>query len=392
MHLRFQMRRLLVAVAVVGFLPMAAACGTTPYPASSPQSPAGSTISGLTDTSGSAALGLAGNSVHLSNDGGTKWYNIALPSGLPGKSVATVAVSPGRDVWVAAAHGVTEELFRHALSSTGSWAMTPLPASSASGVRLTQPPSRVLITPGAGTTVTVAEAWDQSFSNSLMQLFFSADNGTTFTLLPAPNPMRPYVGLRWWGVAFSSAENGVAVVGATENYLIHTSDGGKTWTRSALPGADQDIALGTPVLQNNKIFLPVYTATASTTSETFSILVSRNGGVSFSGLTPRAITIKSSTIPGPVPFALSGSSVWLAPPGGTLLHSTNDGGTWTTLISPARAVQEVTVVPGSNSATLISGGGVSCTGPKARSQCAATGSTIWRTANGGRNWVNVTPA
>lgn len=386
------MRRLLVAVAAVGFLPMAAACGTIAYHASIPQSPGDSTISGLTDTSGSATLGLAGNSVHLSNDGGAKWYNIALPSGLPGKSVASVAVSPGREVWVAAAHGVTEELFRHALSSTGSWAMTPLPASSASGVRLAQPPSRVLITPGAGTTVTVAEAWDRSFSNSLMHLFFSADNGKTFTILPAPNPMRPYVGLRWWSVAFSSAENGVAVVGATENYLIHTSDGGKTWTRSALRGADQDIALGTPVLQNNEIFLPVYTATASTTSETFSILVSRNGGASFSGLTPRAITIKSSTIPGPVPFALSGGSVWLAPPGGTLLHSTNDGSTWTTLISPARAVEEVTVVPGSNSATLISGGGISCTGPKAHSRCAVTGSTIWRTANGGRNWVNVTPA
>jgi photosystem II stability/assembly factor-like uncharacterized protein len=255
-----------------------------------------------------------------------------------------------------------------------------------------QSPTRFIITPGSGATVTVAEAWDQSFSRSLTQLFFSANDGKTFTRLPAPNPLRPYVGLRWWGVAFSSAENGVAVVGATENYLIHTSDGGKTWTRSALPGAEGNIALGTPVFQNNEIFLPVYTATGSTTSETFSLLVSRNGGASFSGFMARAVTVRSSTIPGPVPFALAGDSVWLAPPSGPLLHSTNDGSTWTTLISPAQAVQQVTVASGSDSATLISGGNISCTGPKAHARCAATGSTVWRTADGGLKWVNVTPA
>jgi photosystem II stability/assembly factor-like uncharacterized protein len=243
--------------------------------------------------------------------------------------------------------------------------------------------------------VTVLEVWDTSLSSSIPRLFVSSDNGATFAALPAPDPQAPYVGgMVWWSAVFTSALDGVAVDGANANYLIDTSDGGRTWSRVALAGlpVGQYIALGTPALLGDTIELPVFAAQPSSSgTETFLLLESQNGGASFTGPLNHPVSIIGSGIPGPVPVAFYGSSIWLALPDGTALRSINYGATWSTVTLPTTDADSLGL-SGQATAILTAGGGLQCTGTKAQPNCSTTAITVWETTDGGSTWQNVTPS
>jgi hypothetical protein len=395
-------RNLLLVAALSVAAAVTAACGSQVYQLTDAvhMSPAGHDVSataqinGPADLSGQTAWAVSNGSLYLSGNSGHSWSTLALPAGVSGHSVAAVTASGGSAVWLAAEHGSAVELFRRGVAGQSAWTMTALPSSAApAGVSPGQSPNQVVISQGSAGTLTLLEVWDQSASASIPRLFVSSNDGASFTQLAQPNRELPYLGLPWWTAVFTSAKDGVAVVGAARNYLIYTSDGGLHWSRAALAGipADQYVALGTPFLAGKAMDLPVFAASpGSNGAESASLLVSQNGGASFSGASAHAVTITGSTVPGPVPMAADGNVVWLVPPGRTALVSRDNGRTWTRVSLPFAGATAVSSA-GPASATIVAGGGYVCSGPKQQSTCTAQAVKLWSTVNNGLSWQDVTP-
>jgi hypothetical protein len=388
---------LLVAAAAV-IVPVTAACASQVYQLTAAvhtaQAAASAQINGPADVSGQTAWAVSNGSLYLSGNSGNSWSTLGLPAGVSGRSVAAVTASGGSAVWLAAEHGSAVELFRRGIAGQSAWTRTALPASAApAGVSPGQSPNQVVISQGSAGTLTLLEVWDQSASASIPRLFVSSNDGASFTQLAQPNRELAYLGLPWWTAVFTSAKDGVAVVGAARNYLIYTSDGGQSWSRAALAGipAGQEVALGTPFLAGQAMDLPVFTASPSSTgAESAFLLVSQNGDASFSRTPAQPVTITAATVPGPVPMAASGNAVWLLPPGRTALVSRDNGRTWTNVSLPFAGASAVSSA-GSASATIVAGGGYVCSGPKQQSTCSAQAVKLWSTSDNGLNWQDVTP-
>ena len=395
-------RNLLLAAALSVIVPVTAACGSQVYQLTAAVHTAqadrgvsaSAQINGPADVSGQTAWAVSNGSLYLSGNSGHSWSKLVLPAGVSGRSVAAVTASGGSAVWLAAEHGSAVELFRRGAAGQSAWTRTALPASAApAGVSPGQSPNQVVISQGSAGTLTLLEVWDQSASASVPRLFVSSNDGASFTQLAQPNRELPYLGLPWWTAVFASARDGVAVVGATRNYLIYTSDGGLHWSRAALAGiaAGQYVALGTPFLAGKAMDLPVFAASPSSNgAETAAVLVSQNGGASFGGAPAHPVTITGSTVPGPVPVAASGNVLWLVPPGRTALVSRDNGRTWTKISLPFAGATAVSST-GSASATIVAGGGYVCSGPKQQSTCSAQAVKLWSTGDNGLNWQDVTP-
>lgn len=388
---------LLVAAAAV-IVPVTAACASQVYQLTAAvhtaQAAASAQINGPADVSGQTAWAVSNGSLYLSGNSGNSWSTLGLPAGVSGRSVAAVTASGGSAVWLAAEHGSAVELFRRGIAGQSAWTRTALPASAApAGVSPGQSPNQVVISQGSAGTLTLLEVWDQSASASIPRLFVSSNDGASFTQLARPNRELPYLGLPWWTAVFSSAKDGVAVVGAARNYLIYTSDGGQSWSRAALAGipAGQEVALGTPFLAGKAMDLPVFTASPSSTgAESAFLLVSQNGDASFGRTSAQPVTITAATVPGPVPMAAQGNVVWLVPPGRTALVSRDNGRTWTNVSLPFAGASAVSSA-GSASATIVAGGGYVCSGAKQQSKCSAQAVKLWSTSDNGLNWQDVTP-
>jgi photosystem II stability/assembly factor-like uncharacterized protein len=378
----------------------AAGCGTRPDSPAGPNdgggaesqlaSPSPGQLSGPSGVAGSAVWALNRSGLVLSQASGNAWSELRLPTGVSAQSVAAVSATPGRDIWVARPVRSGVELLHRSIAGAVGWSATTLISPSAPATA----PDRVAISTGTGATVTVLEAWDLSISQSVVRVYVSPDNGRTFSQLPAPDRALPYLGLHWWNASFASAADGVAVVGATGGYLLHTTDAGRAWSLSRLTGvpAAQNVALGKPILDGTNIELPVFAASpTSTGDETFSLYVSRDGGTTFTQST-RPVTVTGATVPGAVPVAVQGTTIWLLPaPGSQLMRSDNDGATWSHVTLPFQAAEAVGAAT-AGSATIVAGGSLKCSGAKAHGECSKQALTIWKTTDDGRTWQNVSPS
>ena len=399
---KLRKRNMLLVAALSVIVPVTAACGSEAFQltaavhTSKAQAgvSASASIADQANVSGPAAWALTSEDLYLSDSSEYSWSQLALPAGVSRHSVAAVMASGGSAVWLAADHGDGVQLFRRGITGQSAWTMTALPSSSApASVSPARPPDQVTISQGSAGTLTLLEVWDQSPSASVQRLFVSSNDGATFTQLPQPNRELPYLGLPWWNAVFGSAKDGVAVVGASRNYLIYTSDGGVRWSRAALTGvpAGAEVALGTPFQVGNAVDLPVFAASPSSNgAETVSVLVSQNGGASFGGAPAHPVTITGSTVPGPVPVAAYGSTVWLVPPGGTALLSRDNGRTWTKVSVPFAGASAVGA-SSPTTATIVTGGGDVCSGAKQQPNCSLQAVKLWRTGNSGQTWQDVTP-
>jgi hypothetical protein len=380
----------------------AAGCGTRPYsPAAAGPSDGGGAGSQLASPSAgqlSSPSGVAGSTVWAVNRGGLvvsqanggAWSELRLPSGVSAQSVAAVSATPGGDIWVARPVRSGVELLHRSIAGAAGWSATTLVSPSAPATA----PDRVVVSTGTAATVTVLEVWDLSLSQSVARVFVSLDSGRSFSELPAPDRALPYLGLPWWYASFVSAADGAAVVGATGGYLLHTTDSGRAWSLSRLTGvpAGQNVALGEPRLDGTNIELPVFAASpTSTGDETFSLYLSRDGGTTYTQ-SSRPVTVTGSTVPGAVPVAVQGTTIWLLPaPGSQLMRSDNDGATWSRVALPFHAAEAIGAASAS-SATIIAGGSFTCSGAKAHGACSKQALTVWKTTDDGRTWQNVSPS
>jgi hypothetical protein len=370
----------------------ATGCGTVAYsPTAAGQSLPQSSgpLTGPAGAAGSAVWALEDGDVVLSDGYGSAWSVLRLPAGVPARSVAAVATAPGRDVWVAEPVQSGATLFHRSATGAAGWSATKLIARSAPA----RPPDQLVISVGTSATVTVLEVWELSPLTSAARLFVSPNNGRSFTQLPAPNIALPYMALTWWDAAFVSRADGVALVGASRNYVLHTTNGGLTWSRSGLVGVPggEYVGLGDPMANGANIELPVFAASpASTGKETFTLYVSRNGGATFSQ-SSRPVTVTASTVPGTVPVAVDGSTIWLLPaPGSELIRSDNNGATWRTTSLPFRFAADIGSAS-SASATVVAGGTITCTGSKSHGSCTEQPVEVWKTSDDGSAWQEVSP-
>lgn len=230
-------------------------------------------------------------------------------------------------------------------------------------------------------------------ARSIQRLFFSANDGDSFSQMPQPNRALPYLGLRWWSAVFTSAKDGVAVVGATRNYLLYTKDGGRTWARAALGRipVGQDVVIGTPLTPGKSLELPVFTAPHSSTGpESVSLLVSHNDGASFTGPLTRPVVVIGATVPGPVPVAIYDNTIWVTSPESRAFRSSGNDSTWTSMALPFQGTDAVGISSPAV-ATIIAGGGFHCATSKRQPKCSRQAIEVWRTNNYGETWHNVTP-
>src|ERR1035437_8691505 len=141
----------------------------------------------------------------------------------------------------------------------------------------------------------------------------------------------------WLSVTFVTPKSGVVVSGNSTKYIdvLHTSDGGTTWSLAAvtgLPGV-ADYELGPASLVGSDIEIPVNIFSAdANTSPTLSFLISRDGGATFA---LAGTAVASGDAWGPLDSL--GQVTWVVGVGVgvgvgiTLYETTNGGQTWTTV-------------------------------------------------------------
>lgn len=304
---------------------------------------------------GSALWELTQSSIDISLDGGTSWTSVPLPAVT---SVSDVAVTPSGQVWLSASNGSATGVAVYGKNSPQSpWTKTVLNPSWPS-FEASQPPPRGLISVGPGPTSVLLERGGANVGVSSNLFVLS---GSAFQQRPLP------AGFRAFGdgtVIFTSNESAVAQDGNRK--LYYSTDGGKTWSESNTGLGTVEI--GTPLASGQNIYLPVAltktVASASTlgSAET-ALYLSTDGGKTYHALDSSIATTQFGSVPA---MAVTGSTIWLAPPQQHVLYESTDGG---------KIWKSVTITSGLSknppSMTLVSSKealaltyDVSCTSPK----------------------------
>ncbi len=353
-------------------------------PSPSTRGPLAGDLPGSVTLSGSSAWMLLDSGVSLSNDGGRTWTTVALPSGVASSKVAAVATAPGRPLWLAVGSGVGYRLYRKpnagdAWSSVllaPSWGSLGYPGGYADMVRLT---------PGPGSLVTVAETMSGGMDSAITSLFVSNDDGKSFVQHPPPSGGDPNTYTYWGSVTFTTPESGLVIAGPSTypHYFLHTSDGGTTWSEATVTGlpAAPNYTPDTPLLVGSDIVVPVSICGADCGTNTFSMLVSHDGGATFN---PMGVPIPSGENSYPAVAAL-GPVIWVA--AGDAIEETIDGGkTWTDVAATSLPINVTAFdLTGPTSATAI----------VVDSGCAGFKTDCWyrnylvATTDGGRTWTHL---
>jgi hypothetical protein len=342
--------------------------------------PAGShhLLSGQVSFAGTWAWTLSSSGVSISQDSGRTWTDLVVPNGLKASSIMAVSAAPGRAVWLAARDGLGVRLYRTAVGAAA-WSSTSLmPAwTPQDGGMSGQPIDYVMLTPGPAGLLTVSETVGGGMTTAEQFLFVSVDDGRTFA---QHQPTGGNIGMFWHSVTFVTPMSGLVVEGPSTraNFLMHTSDGGTTWSDSTVSGLPSaaDRQFDSPVIVGPDIEVPLTVYSQDGTTTTFSLLVSHDGGANFAPM--------GTTLTGPAGFTSDtlGKVTWVTS-GGTL-YVTNDGAqTWTT-VTPAG----------------FSGGGIHLTSPTSaisgagQDGCAAFKTDCWSqswligTTDGGQTWTD----
>ncbi|HEY5486113.1 MAG TPA: hypothetical protein VIK06_00565 [Candidatus Limnocylindrales bacterium] len=364
---------------------------SSPSPSVYPTAPPSShhILPGPVQFSGSWAWMLSDSGVSVSEDGGRTWSDWGLPKGLTASSVMTVAGSPGRGVWLAAPEGQGVRLYRKPAQATA-WSSTPLMPdwTTQDGVYPEQNIEHVILTPGPAGLVTVSETVGFGTTAAAETLFVSTDNGKTFV------HRRPTgtgcVGCYWLSVTFVTSKSGVVVSGNSTKYIdvLHTSDGGTTWSLAAvtgLPGV-ADYELGAAFMVGTDIEIPVNIYPADVNGPpSLSLLVSHDGGATFK---PAGTAAASGNIWGPLDSL--GQVAWVFGDATTISETTNGGQTWTTVT--ATGLPETQGFGGLTSIHLTSP--TSATALILEGNCGFVAPGCWvrwyllETTDGGRTWTD----
>jgi photosystem II stability/assembly factor-like uncharacterized protein len=370
------------ATPVVTPLPSVTGAPSAP-PSPSASGPLPGDLPGSVTLSGSSAWMLLDNGVSISNDAGRTWTAVALPSGVASSTVRAVAVAPGRPVWLAVHSGDGYRLYRKPNAAapwssvllTPSWALLPYTSG---------PADMVKITPGPGSIVTVAETMSGGSSGAFSSLFVSTDDGKSFVQHPPRSSSE--ANMYWASVTFTTAESGLVIAGPDtySHVFLHTSDGGTTWSESKVTGlpAAPNYTPGTPMLIGSNIQVPVTICAAECSTSTFLLLVSHDGGATFS---PQGVAVPAGDAAGDATGSL-GPITWTATGGGIIQETTDGGQTWTAVAATGLPINVTTFdLTGPTSATAV----------VVDSGCAGFKTDCWyryylvATTDGGRTWTHL---
>ena len=321
------------------------------------------------------------NALTMAPAGSQRFSTVALPAGVSATSVASITGSPSGTLWLAQPTAAAVNLFRSSTAGR-SWAKTTLnPRWGADIVGAI--PNDVSVDASDGGIVTVVAAYRQTRSESVPRLFISTDGGASFT--QAGPPRMSDMNSSWWSRVFLTARQGVVVSGPGIDQLNYTSDGGSTWHPSTLglPASSRRV-LGP--LQGQGSDIAVLAAVAQPDgSEKATVLVSHDGGASFTGTVAAPVTTEAEFEPTPVPAASFGTTWWLVPPtGGELLASRDNGRSWETLRT-ASLPQNVTAVTMSSAAAGTANVNTSSCA-QGKTQCT-TQEYLLTTTDGGATWT-----
>jgi hypothetical protein len=342
-------------------------------------------LPGTVGMNGSTAWVLSDTGLSLSQDGGRTWSAVALPSGVKSSSVLAVSAVVSRAVWLAVNGNAGVVIYRK--QGVDDWtSSTPLLPSWANATEWSgQPVQSTMVNPGPAALVTVG----LGMAPGVEALFVSTDDGLTFTQHP---PKASAFDQLWASVTFSSAQSGVLVAGAarTTQEMLHTSDGGNTWSSPTITGlpADLNYQFGSSLLAGSDIEVSVTTYSAKVSGDTnFLLLISHDGGATFAPAGP-GIPSGGNFYPA---FDSLGQVTWVAPSAGTLsasiLEETTDGGqTWTT-VTPAglpTGVSSIHLTSATSATAVVVENG--CTGVKTG---CYTRTYLVATTDGGATWTNI---
>ena len=317
---------LIPAIAVAG-------CGTAlAPPATAPQAPARPATAparagpGIAGQLGWAAWRVTSQGLSLSSDGGRHFAHVALPATVAPADVLAVAPLVGGATWLGAAGPGPSVTVYARDPTTGSWsAGTELTPSypAALGGAASMPPS-VAIIPGQAHQVVVTTQLGLTHSVALPRIFVSDDGGATYVqrVLPAVSDLNTP-----WQSAVLSGARGVAVIGERGDKVVHTADGGATWSASTLSGVGGDYVAGPAIFAGTTAYLPMTEAGVSG-GGAFVLLRSTDGGASFAAGGDQTVKFGGAFDPAPAPVSVAPGVWWLVSPSGAVYRSMDDGRSW----------------------------------------------------------------
>ena len=334
---------------------------------------------------GASGWMVGASTLSITRDGGRTWAEMALPSGVISSRVVAVETAPGRPVWLAMLEGAGVRLYRWAVGGAAWSAVYLDPAIPATE----GPIQATTITAGPGRLVTVAATVGIGTSAADESLFVSTDDGAAFVRhLPTSGNAHTY----WHSVTFVDAKSGVVAVGPGTSpgvALIHTTDGGTTWSDTRVSGLPSVgyYYLGMPAIVGSDIVVTATTWTQDGTDSSTYILVSHDRGATFA-VSGAALPVGND--PGPVTTTLGGVT-WVSaspsPSGTDSIFETSDAGkTWTSVTPtglPVGGWEIFLTGPSSAVAMVVENG---CAGFK--TGCWSR-SYLMGTTDGGRTWTNL---
>jgi len=351
----------------------------TGAPSNPPGRPMPGDLPGSVTLSGSSAWMLLDSGLSVSNDAGRTWTAVALPGGVASSAVGAVAMAPGRPVWLAVHSGDGYRLYRKANAATA-WSSVLLTPSWALVQYTSRPADMVTITPGPGGLVTVAETMGGGSTSAVTSLFVSTDDGRSFVQHPPRSGS--VANMYWASVTFTTAESGLVIAGPSTypHVFLYTSDGGTTWSESRVSGlpAAPNYTPGAPLLVGSDIQVPVTICGADCNTSTFVLLVSHDGGATFS---PQGVAVPAGGNSGSL-----GPITWVWTGGGILQETTDGGQTWTAITAVGLPI---------NVSSLDLTGPTSATAVIVDSGCAGFKTDCWyrnylvATTDGGRTWTHL---
>jgi photosystem II stability/assembly factor-like uncharacterized protein len=358
---------------------------TTPVASSSPAGPSTTgpvpaDLPGTVTLNGSSAWMLLDSGISLSNDAGRTWATVPLPADIASSAVKAVATAPNRPIWLAVQSGDGYLLYRKA-NATVAWSSVLLTPSWTLLPSVSGPADMVMITPGPGNLITVAETQSGGSTGAVTSLFISTDDGASFVQHPPHSGSE--ANMYWKSVTFTTPQTGLVIDGPDTypHNFLHTTDGGSTWSESRIAGLPEapNYEVGAPFLVGSDIAVPVTIFGVDTGATTFILLVSHDGGASFA---PQGVAIPA----GSITVGTLGQIVWL-PTGSGIVEETADGGqTWTAVTAtglPINVSSLALTSPTSATAVVIDSG---CEGFK--TNCYYRNYLV-ATTDGGRTWTRL---
>jgi hypothetical protein len=354
-----------------------AACGSTPANGLASTKPVAST--GTLDLAagfdGSAGWRLTRTEgFEVTSNGGQTWTRDPLPAAWPVSDIRDVQTRPGGETLVAAVAGSSAVTVLSQSGPAVAWTTTTVVPRWPRGFPPPEAASPFFAHSPAG-QVTLLIGEDSTHSTEFDALFTSADGGRSFV------QRRTGSGAIWTSITFASARDGVAVVGAADQYqaLVHTRDFGATWADSTMPAGLSRASLTQPVATPSGYQVVATTLSADGTSTTATVLRSSDGQAF-----ERVGTAVTTPSAGEVTVAASAGIVWVFAGSHTLFTSDDSGGTWTRVSGP-------TIPDAADSAGLTT----SATGSAAvgsdrclanKADCTSTVETFV-TRDAGRTWI-----